>query len=149
MKLIFVIHVYYTSLYINYVFFCSSQIRTFWLLWKLILKWLLVVFFLNGDMKPVLTSRDPTQYNTQVSDMSWCLAGFKESGANRVKPCLYILWPSQIQCTSMHYFRLADFQSFGFNRATPRFDILRHSYTQCTCLWHTLACSKLIGFQSI
>ena len=56
------------------------------------------------EIKFVLNSYDTLQANASVCDIFWRLTDFKDLAANRVKPCFYLLGPTQNHSISLRHF---------------------------------------------
>ena len=57
-----------------------------------------------SELNSVLNSCDTLQANASVCDTFWRLADFQDLVANRVKPCFYLLGPTQTDSISLRDF---------------------------------------------
>ena len=56
------------------------------------------------ELTSVLNSCDTLQGNASVCDTFWRLTDFQDLGANRVKPCFYLLGPTQYHSISLRHY---------------------------------------------
>ena len=56
------------------------------------------------ELNSVFNSCDTLKANASVCDTFWRLADFQDLGANRVKPCFYLLAPIQNHSISLPHF---------------------------------------------